>query len=96
MSEDTYLKAVRDHANGRSVCNCGEAYYDKEGRCAHGCSANLIITKYELVERLSRRPSREDVVRVLNEYTCMECEAMPEMAEDIADDIIALYEGYET
>lgn len=61
MSErDVFKRAIREHADGREVCNCGEAYYDERGVCEYGCSTNQIRAKYELVAKLTRAADRED------------------------------------
>jgi hypothetical protein len=49
---DAWCELVRRFADGRQPCNCGEAYRDKDGTCAHGCSSNLITAKYEIARRV--------------------------------------------
>lgn len=52
MNSDHWHRIVMAYADGRRICNCGEAYYDKEGRCEHGCQANLLQCKYEIAKKL--------------------------------------------
>lgn len=63
--EPTYRKMVKHFADGRKICNCGEAWYTAaptprdaelygDYYCAHGCSSNQIAAKYELVHRLAK------------------------------------------
>ena len=51
-NEKTFEQAIRDHADGREVCNCGQAYYNKDRHCESGCSTNQIRAKEELVWKL--------------------------------------------
>jgi hypothetical protein len=39
-------------ADGQQPCNCGDAYYNSEGRCAHGCSANAITAREEVARKV--------------------------------------------
>lgn len=69
MSERAWKELVKRYADGRPICNCGEAWLypcavgiDAQGRhrtdmpaCRHGCSANLIDTKYEIARRLTEK-----------------------------------------
>lgn len=55
MSETDYIQALKDNANGRSLCNCSQAYYNENGVCEYGCSANRIYASYELVTALHRQ-----------------------------------------
>jgi len=62
-----WQQLVRNFADGRQVCNCGNAYYspcgvgiDKQGRhrtdmpaCRHGCSANQISAQEEIASKMS-------------------------------------------
>jgi hypothetical protein len=78
MSRDDFKSLIERYADGRNVCNCGEAYYSPCGRgivngefrndlpaCAHGCSANLICAKHEIASK---------VVAELNKQTGGGCE----------------------
>jgi len=64
MSKNNWQALVNRYANGRTVCNCGEAYYTPCGHgidsngihrtdmlaCKYGCSANQIFAKEEIAE----------------------------------------------
>ena len=66
---DAAFKALIERfADGRSICNCGEAYYATDGvywkagsplqfhdglHCKSGCSTNQIDAKYEIAERVT-------------------------------------------
>lgn len=50
-----WRRLVERFADGRSICNCREAYLDEDGRCAYGCSANLIRAKYEIARRIEEK-----------------------------------------
>lgn len=66
MSRKDWQELVKRYADGRPICNCGEAYYtpcghgiDGTGRrrtdmlaCQHGCSANKIYAKEEIAGRV--------------------------------------------
>lgn len=56
---------IKRYANGRRVCNCGEAYYTNCGTgivgnerradlpaCQWGCSANRVVARNEIAERV--------------------------------------------
>ena len=57
---------VKRYADGRPICNCGDAYlapvgegYDADGNrrtdllvCQYGCQANQIYAKEEIAERI--------------------------------------------
>jgi hypothetical protein len=67
LSEAIWKELVRRYADGRPVCNCGEAWeypcasgIDANGvkrddmlACRYGCSANLIDAKYEIGRRVA-------------------------------------------
>ena len=62
---DEWAELVRRYADGRPICNCGQAYYtpighgtDKFGKkrtdmlaCKYGCQAN----QYDLKDKIARR-----------------------------------------
>jgi len=66
MSRKYWQELVKRYADGRPICNCGEAYYtpcghgiDGDGRkrtdiltCQFGCSANRIFAKEEIARRV--------------------------------------------
>lgn len=61
-----WQELVKIHADGRPICNCGDAYYspcgsgiDEKGRhrrdmlaCAYGCSSNQIAAKEDIAKRI--------------------------------------------
>jgi hypothetical protein len=47
-----WQKLILRFADGRQPCNCGNAYYNAEGRCAYGCSANAIEAREEIARRI--------------------------------------------
>lgn len=49
-----YHELVKLHANGRTVCNCGCAYYSPCGTCEYGCSANQITARNEIATNILR------------------------------------------
>lgn len=49
-----WQKLIVRYAGRRQICNCDEAYYDKDGRCRSGCSANQIIAKEEIAKKVLR------------------------------------------
>ena len=59
-SELVFQQAIKDYADGRKVCNCGEAYRGKDGYCDYGCSANQIFAKYDLVQRILAGRGRDE------------------------------------
>jgi hypothetical protein len=66
MKKSAWEQLIEMHADGRPICNCGEAYYspcgvgiDKNGNhrtdmltCQYGCSANLIEAKEYIAKRV--------------------------------------------
>jgi len=66
VSKRNWQELVKRYADGRPICNCGEAYYtpcghgtDKEGRkrtdmlvCQYGCAANIIAAREEIAGRV--------------------------------------------
>ena len=61
---DAFRTLLERYADGRSLCNCGLAYYTNCGHawignrkvtdrptCKHGCSANQIMAKYYVASR---------------------------------------------
>lgn len=64
--ETAWEKLIKVYADGRPVCNCGQAYYeacgegiDRDGQyrtdmlsCKHGCSANQIHAKEYIAARV--------------------------------------------
>lgn len=66
MSRKDWQDLVKRYANGRPICNCGDAYYTPCGRgidgtgrertdmlaCQYGCSANQIFAKEEIAARV--------------------------------------------
>ena len=63
--EDHWRMLVRRYADGRSICNCSEAYYSENGEyylngekktdgkfCRHGCQANQWSAKYDIARRI--------------------------------------------
>ena len=64
MTGTAFKALILRYADGRRICNCGEAYYSpaepgtywtSDGHvpdvCRDGCSANLINAKYEMAKR---------------------------------------------
>ncbi len=62
MSRESWKKLVNHYADGKPICNCGEAYYSPCGEgidgqgimradmlvCKYGCSAAQIQTKEDI------------------------------------------------
>lgn len=62
---DAWIQIIAANAEGRKVCNCGDAYYspcgegiDRQGRhrtdidaCDGGCSSNQIKAKHEIAAK---------------------------------------------
>lgn len=64
MRDQNFKKLVKFFADGRTVCNCGQAYLTNCGvgyigfakvmdipTCAGGCSSAQISAKYEIADR---------------------------------------------
>jgi len=49
-----WRRLVLRYAEGRTPCNCAEAYYDSNGQCAGGCSTNKINAKEEIAAKVER------------------------------------------
>ncbi len=49
---DPWPQLILHYADGREPCNCGQAYYDAEGRCKHGCEANQFAVKEDIARRV--------------------------------------------
>ncbi len=47
-----WQKLVIKYADGRTICNCGDAYYDETGNCAYGCSANCLNAQEYIAKRV--------------------------------------------
>lgn len=61
-----WKELIKKYADGRPVCNCGDAYYtpcgvgiDRDGRhrtdmlaCNHGCGANQYEAKEEIAKKI--------------------------------------------
>jgi len=51
-----FKKLIKRYANGKEICNCGEAYYskDEDGHsiCKDGCSANIINAKEYIATKI--------------------------------------------
>ena len=52
MSRDYWRELVRLYANGRKICNCGDAYAKEDGRCEYGCSAAQIFTREDIAKKV--------------------------------------------
>ncbi len=66
MGTKYWQELVKRYANGRPICNCGDAYYspcgsgiDSTGRertdildCEYGCSTNQISAKEDIAKRV--------------------------------------------
>jgi len=50
--ERIFKDQIKLYADGRKICNCGQAYYNDKGHCEWGCSTNVIVAKHELVRKL--------------------------------------------
>lgn len=50
-----YERLVRYYANGRKVCNCGQAYRALDGGCRYGCSANQISAYNEIAGHIENQ-----------------------------------------
>src|ERR1700691_4795579 len=51
LPEEAFEKLIARYADGRHICNCRQAYYNKNGQCEWGCSANQIFAKEEVGRR---------------------------------------------
>ncbi len=57
MSRADWQALVREHAEGRPICNCGDAYAEIENGhevCPYGCSSNLVSAKNDIARRVAR------------------------------------------
>lgn len=65
MSKAAWRTLVEKYADGRQICNCGEAYYAEDGEawmgdkkitnakhCKWGCSANQIFARDEIAAKV--------------------------------------------
>lgn len=50
--ETDWQTLVRLYADGRTPCNCGDAYRDAQDGCPGGCSSAQISTKGEIAKRV--------------------------------------------
>lgn len=60
MSRHHWQELVKRYADGRKICNCGDAYADSQGMCQYGCSSNLISAKHEIAEKVLRELQNKD------------------------------------
>lgn len=65
MSRDNYKTLIKRYADGRLICNCGEAYLTPCASgliagvwrhdimaCAHGCEANRLAARDDIAGRI--------------------------------------------
>ncbi len=65
MAREHWQSIVKKYADGRPICNCGDAYYSPCGEgylngvhkmdmlmCQFGCSSNQIQAKEEIAEKI--------------------------------------------
>ena len=52
MSVDNWKKVIKRYAEGKTPCNCGNSYYDSEGNCPSGCSANCKNAKEYIAKKI--------------------------------------------
>ncbi len=57
-------KLVEQYADGRPICNCGQAY---GASCDNGCSANMIAVKEEIAEAPSKIKASEQMEMSLSD-----------------------------
>ncbi len=43
---------IKHYANGRKICNCGNAYRKEDGGCFGGCTTNEILAKLDISSRI--------------------------------------------
>lgn len=51
MIDKSYKALVLRYAQGRIICNCGQAYSGPKGECTFGCSANQYSAKLEIATK---------------------------------------------
>lgn len=64
-TRNAWERLIQRYADGRPICNCGNAYYTPCGKgtvngerrtdmlaCANGCQANQYSVKFEIADRV--------------------------------------------
>lgn len=69
MAREDWQALVRKYANGRDICNCGDAYYANDGEyivtgvsgrfyngkhCKYGCSTNILNARDEIASLICK------------------------------------------
>lgn len=85
----TFDAEIAAHANGRTLCNCREAYYDERGMCKYGCSTNLLYASHALVAELA---AERDALRAQldDALKCVDAMLEYESLFDIGNDVGAM------
>lgn len=63
MSQADWQKLIERYADGRPICNCGEAYYTPKGDtfcCKYGCNIALLDAKEYIAERVLKELEAKD------------------------------------